>query len=406
MAHCPFYQGAICSLCCGLDNHCHDSCKVEGAGGMMDANLASAVPPAYQPHLGRRLSRFFGLFSITAAVMGAVFLLSYRLLDVGAASATLDLVNILVRLYVATLVVIAVGTWWIILSHESRELAERELIQSLHHLEMTRGHLVESEKMASLGGLVAGVAHEINTPVGIAVSAASYLQDRTRSIREKLRSGALAQTDLRSYLDDAENSARLLLSNANRAARLVQSFKQLAVDQASDERRHFDLREYVEETLLSLQPELRGTSVTVGVDCAAGIEMDSYPGPLAQVLTNLVLNSLQHAFAPGVPGRIHISAQLPDADEVVLLYEDDGRGIPAGLHQRVFEPFFTTRRGLGGSGLGLHLVYNLVTIQLNGSIGVKSREAGGTLFIIRLPRVCGSKPSLIGALRAGPRIPE
>ena len=230
--------------------------------------------------------------------MGAVFLLSYRLLDVGPSPANFDLANVLVRLYVATALVIAVGTWWIILSHESRELAERELIQSLHHLEETRSHLVESEKLASLGGLVAGVAHEINTPVGIAVSAASYLQDRTQTVRKKSESGSLTSTDLQSYLDDAANSSRLLLSNANRAARLVQSFKQLAVDQASDERRRFDLREYIDATLESLQPEIRGSGISVKVDCAAGIEMDSYPGPLAQVLTNLLLNSLQHAYEP------------------------------------------------------------------------------------------------------------
>ena len=403
MAHCPFYQGAICSLCCGLENHCHDSCKnsVTGKMGALDAAASGAL--TFQPHLGRRLGRFFGLFSIASALMGAVFLLSYRLLDVEAASASLDLVNILVRIYVAMLVVIAIGAWWIVLSHDSRELAEGELVQSMHHLEMTRGHLVESEKMASLGSLVAGVAHEINTPVGIAVSAASYLQDRTDAIREKQERGALSQGDLASYLDDAAQSARLLLSNANRAAQLVQSFKRVAVDQTSDERRHFDLREYIEETLRSLQPELKGTRVAVVIDCAAGIDMDSYPGPLAQVVTNLVLNSLQHGFEPGMPGTIRMSAQAADNDDVVLYYDDDGRGIPAELHDRIFEPFFTTRRGFGGSGLGLHLVYNIVTIRLSGSIEVTSRKAGGTRFVIRLPRVAGPTSSLASALRAAPR---
>jgi signal transduction histidine kinase len=402
MAYCPFYQGAICSLCCGLENHCHDSCK-SSVTKKMTALDAAAGTPTFQPHLGRRLGRFFGLFSIAATVMGAVFLLSYRLLSVETAPAYLDLVNILVRIYVATLVVIAIGTWWIVLSHDSRELAEGELVQSLHHLEMTRGHLVESEKMASLGGLVAGVAHEINTPVGIVVSAASYLQDRTEAIRAKLERGTLAQADLTSYFDDAAQSARLLLSNANRAAQLVQSFKQVAVDQTSDERRHFDLREYIQETLLSLQPELKGTHVAVHVDCPAGIKMDSYPGPLAQVVTNLVINSLQHAFAPGMSGTVRISAYAADGDEVIIYHEDDGRGIPQGLHDKVFEPFFTTRRGFGGSGLGLHLVYNIVTIRLNGSIEVMPREGGGTLFRIRLPRVTGPTSSLASALRTAPR---
>ena len=403
MAHCPFYGGAICSLCCGLENHCHDSCKSSVTGKMTAVDAAATGALTFHPHLVRRLGRFFGLFSIASALMGAVFLLSYRLLNTEAGSANFDLANILVRIYVATLVVIAIGTWWIVLSHDSRELAEGELVQSLHHLEMTRSHLVESEKMASLGGLVAGVAHEINTPVGIAVSAASYLQERTDAIREKLERGALAQADLESYLDDAAQSARLLLSNANRAAQLVQSFKSVAVDQTSDERRHFDLREYIEETLRSLQPELKGKRVTVHVDCAGGIEMDSYPGPLAQVVTNLVLNSLQHGFEPNMPGIIRMRAQAADGDEIILYYEDDGRGIPADLHDKIFEPFFTTRRGFGGSGLGLHLVYNIVTIRLNGSIEVTSRKGGGTRFVIRLPRVAGPTSSLASALRTTPR---
>ena len=131
--------------------------------------------------------------------------------------------------------------------------------------------------------------------------------------------------------------------------------------------------------------------------------MDSYPGPLAQVVTNLLLNSVQHGFAPGAPGTIRISAHAADGDEVIIYYEDDGRGIPQDLHDKIFEPFFTTRRGFGGSGLGLHLVYNIVTIRLNGSIEVKAREGGGTLFVMRLPRVTGPTSSLASALRTAPR---
>jgi signal transduction histidine kinase/purine-cytosine permease-like protein len=403
MAHCPFYSGAICSLCCGLENHCHDSCKIVATS---DAPAADAVPPAnpaFEPHFGRRLGRFFALFSISSAVVGAVFLLSYRLLSPESSESSVYLVNSLVRIYAATLVVIAVGTWWIVLSHDSRELAEGDLVRSLDHLEMTRSHLVESEKMASLGGLVAGVAHEINTPVGIVVSAASYLQDRTAAVRVQADLGTLGPADVRSYLDDVAQSARLLLSNAHRAAQLVKSFKQVAVDQTSDERRQFDLRNYIEETLLSLQPKLRGTQVTVHVHCAAGIEMDSYPGPLAQVLTNLVVNSLQHGFAPDTRGTMRISGWLEGDDEVVLCHEDDGRGIPQNLQNKVFEPFFTTRRRLGGSGLGLHLVYNIVTARLGGSIEVSTRPGGGTLFVLRLPRVSGHAANLASALRTTPR---
>ncbi|MCC6192920.1 MAG: histidine kinase [Burkholderiales bacterium] len=404
MAHCPFYGGAICSLCCGLENHCHDACKRAGDARAVHGDGVAAAPrPVFEPHFAQRLGRFLALFGITAAVMGAVFLLSYRLLDLERVAAGFDLVNVLLRIYAATLAVIAFGTWWIVLSHDSRELAEGELVESLHRLETTRSHLVESAKMASLGGLVAGVAHEINTPVGIAVSAASYLQDRTAEIRLRYDRGVLADGEFSSYLDDAEESARLLLSNADRAAQLVQSFKQVAVDQTSDERRRFELRSYVEETLASLQPKLKGTSVTVEVDCAEDIAMDSYPGPLAQVITNLVLNSLQHAFPDRDGGTIRISARTIGDDEVELRHEDDGQGIPRDLHDKIFEPFFTTRRGAGGSGLGLYLVYNIVTGRLGGTIAVAARDGGGTLFVVRLPRSVEQGASLAGALRTGPR---
>ena len=403
MAYCPFYRGPICSLCCGLENHCQDFCKRRGTMDSSVSSAALAESATFKPQLGRRVGRFLGLFSLVAAVIGAVFLLTYRLLDVQEIVSRSELVNILVRLYLATLVVSAVGTWWIILSHESSELAAGELRQSLHHLEMTRTELVESEKMASLGGLVAGVAHEINTPVGITVSAASYLQDRTEEIRKRLASGSLPQAELEHYLDDASQSARLLLSNANRAAQLVRSFKQVAVDQTSDKRRRFDLLAYIEETLLSLRPRLKDTRILVRVDCPKGIEMDSYPGPLAQVLTNLVLNSLQHAFDPGATGTISISVRPVERNEVVIRFEDDGRGIPPALREKIFEPFFTTRRGSGGSGLGLHLVYNIVTHKLGGSISIEERGGAGAVFIIRLPRVSRESSNVVHVLHAAPR---
>jgi signal transduction histidine kinase/purine-cytosine permease-like protein len=403
MAHCPFYRGPICSLCCGLENHCHDFCKQPRPVNVTAAEAALTRTARFAPHFGRRLGRFLGLFSLAAAVIGAVFLLTYRLVDVRWIVVDTDLVNMLLRLYVAVLVVLAVGTWWIVLSHESRELTAAELLQSLEYLEMTRKELIESERMAWLGGLVAGVAHEINTPVGIAVSAASYLQDRTEQVKAKLAAGALPPAELKHYLDDASQSARLLLSNANRAAQLVQSFKQVAVDQASDERRRFDLREYIEETLLSLRPKLAETHVNVRLDCPQGIKMDSYPGPLAQVLTNLVLNSLQHAFEPDVAGSISIVVRAQDNGEVAIRYEDDGRGVAENLREKVFEPFFTTRRGAGGSGLGLYVVYNIVTRKLNGSISVESRDATGIAFVIRIPQVSRASSSVVHVLRAEPR---
>jgi signal transduction histidine kinase/purine-cytosine permease-like protein len=401
MAHCPFYQDPICSLCCGLESHCHDFCKLPSSENANARAEAPLDPRAHlAPHFGRRLGRFFGLFGIVSAAMAAVFLLSYRLLGVYDAVSISELENILIRIYVAALIVIAVGTWWIVLSHESRELAEGELLHSMHHLEVTRSELVESEKMASLGGLVAGVAHEINTPVGIIVGTASYLSDRAGETRAKLAAGGLSQMEFERFVNDASQSARLLSSNASRAAQMVESFKRVAVDQTSDERRHFDLRGYIEETILSLRPKFQGTRVSTRVACPRGIEMDSYPGALAQVLTNLILNSLQHAFDPGAAGTIVISAALAREDEVEIRYEDDGLGIPETLHDKIFQPFFTTRRGSGGSGLGLHLVYNIVTRRLGGSITVQNTHPRGTLFSLRIARVTPSSAPAVSATRA------
>jgi signal transduction histidine kinase/purine-cytosine permease-like protein len=401
MAHCPFYRGPICSLCCGLENHCHDFCKDGDATGDLVAVVAS--PDRFMPHTGRRIGRFLGLFSLVAVVIGAVFLLTYRLLSIADIATRIDLIGAFVRLYVATLVVSAVGAWWIILSHERRELTADELWKSLHSLEDTRKELLASEKMASLGGLVAGVAHEINTPVGIAVSAASYLQDRTEEIRERWSAGRITDAELESYLNDAAESARLLLSNANRAAELVHSFKQLAGDQTPEERRRFDLRACLEDTLSSLRPKLMEHAATVRMKCPADIGMDSYPGPMAQVIANLVINSLMHGFQPGAGGLIAIHVYPVDEDAVIIRFEDDGRGLAPGVENKIFEPFFSTRKGAGSSGLGLYLVHNIVTGKLNGTICVDTQQRSGVAFIIRLPRICSPTSNVVHLLRTALR---
>jgi signal transduction histidine kinase/purine-cytosine permease-like protein len=388
MANCPFYDGPICSLCCTLDSHCHDVCKrteIQHAPVTARRSPPSLTQPTFRPSVTRRLSRFALLFSVFAIVAGAVYLLSYRLIDVSAIGADVDLVGIFERLYAGSLALMAIGAWWIVLSHESRELAESELVNSLHHLEMTQKELVQSEKMASLGGLVAGVAHEINTPVGITVTAASFLQDRTRALREQQRNGPLEAKALNEYLDDAEESARLLLDNATRAAALIQSFKQVAVDRTSDEHRRFNLRQYLQETVASLRPELRKTRHRVEIDCPSDMQIDGYPGPLAQAITNLVINSLRHGYRVEDAGTIRLEARIDEDDMVELRCIDDGQGIPASIRTKIFDPFFTTKRGKGGSGLGLHLVYNIVTQKLDGSIQVEDKDAGAA-FVLRFPR--------------------
>lgn len=402
MAHCTFYRGPICSLCCGLEAHCHDHCKNQV---VTSSPPEPEIPPTalFAPHFGQRVGRFFALFGIVASAMAAVFLLSYRLIDVQDLLFREDLGEILIRIYLATLILISVGTWWIVLSQESRVLAEGELLQSMHYLERTRSELVESEKMASLGGLVAGVAHEINTPVGITVSAASYLNDRAEEMRLRAAKETVPPVVWRQFVDDASQSARLLLSNAKRAAQLVESFKKVAVDQTSDRRRRFDLRDYIDETLASLRPRFQEVGVSITVDCPREIAMDTYPGALAQVLTNLVLNALQSAFEGRDQGSILIFARTVGEDEVMIEVADNGRGIPAGLHERIFEPFFTTRRGSGGSGLGLHLAYNMVTRKLDGTIVARDRPGGGASFEIRIPRRSSSGLSLVNAMRVMPR---
>jgi len=176
------------------------------------------------------------------------------------------------------------------------------------------------------------------------------------------------------------------LSNAERAANLIQSFKQVAVDQTSEARRDFELNDYLHEIITSLQPKLRRTRIRVSIECPPEIKMDSFPGALSQVITNLVMNALIHAFDDAKIGKISIHAQHLENDNVSLLIADNGSGIPATYLHRIFEPFFTTKRGSGGSGLGLHIVYNIVRQQLWGTIEVKSTMGEGTSFLIVIPR--------------------
>jgi signal transduction histidine kinase len=309
----------------------------------------------------------------------------------------------MLRLYVATLAVASLGIWWIVLSQESREQSERELLESMHHLEQTRKELIESEKLAALGGLVAGVAHEINTPVGIAVSTASYLSERTQAAQAVWREGRFEPAAQQQYFSDAQESARLLLSNAQRVARLVANFRQLAVDRVSEERRPFDLRACVDDTLRDLKPRLDEAGVALHVDVPAGIAMDSYPVALVQVLTNLVVNALQHAFAPGQPGSITVTARVGDDDAVQLAFSDDGQGIDSALRDRVFEPFFTTRRMHGGTGLGLYIVNQLVTRQLGGTVVLEATAGRGARFDMRFARVARQAPDVMRMFANPPR---
>ncbi len=267
---------------------------------------------------------------------------------------------------------------------QSRDAAERALCE----LKATQASLIQAEKMASLGQLVAGVAHEVNTPIGITITGASQLQALIGELSDRHAASALKKSDFQRFLSDGMEMANLILSNSTRAANLVQSFKLVAVDQSSDERRAFLLRDYIDELLRSLHPTYKArAALTISVDCPVDLELDGYPGALSQILTNLIMNALIHALDPEQPGRIAISARPRDGDMVELSVADDGNGIAPEVLPKIFDPFFTTRRGSGGSGLGLHIVYNLVTGRLHGTIGVESRPGQGTRFTLRFPQV-------------------
>ena len=253
-------------------------------------------------------------------------------------------------------------------------------------LQEAQSELVRQEKLASLGRLVAGVAHEINTPLGICVTATSHLVQELKLTREDLAAGVMTQESLDSFLDIVDQSLRIMTTNTQRAAALVRSFKQVAVDQSSDDIRNFNLRTYLHEVLLSLQPKLKGRPVKVEIDCPAEILMESFPGAVSQVVTNMVMNSLVHGFEDERPGSIAIRAALEDDDTVVFDYADDGAGMDADTLSKLFDPFFTTRRGSGGSGLGAHILFNLVTGSLGGTVKVESAPGQGLKYHLRFPR--------------------
>ncbi len=270
----------------------------------------------------------------------------------------------------------------------NQELAKRkaEAEEALTQLKQAQETLVQAEKLASLGALVGGVAHEINTPVGIALSCASHLADSTAHIRALFAADDVGVEDFERYMDTAADTTQLILGNCERAAALIRSFKQVAVDRTSSERRRFELGAYIGETLASLSPRVRQAGHKVVISCPPGLIVDSYPGALSQVLTNFVMNSIVHGYDPGQAGLLSITVIEPTPGQVRLVYADDGRGIADEHKTRIFDPFFTTRRGAGGTGLGLHIVYNLATGPLEGQLTVDSEAGNGTRFTLTFPR--------------------
>jgi signal transduction histidine kinase len=263
----------------------------------------------------------------------------------------------------------------------AKESADITLVE----LRQAQSDLIQAEKLASLGQLVAGVAHEINTPLGIALTTSTVVTDEVRKLNDRAISGSLPRSDFLRSVDRLGEGARLIFSNLTRAADLVHSFKQVAADQASGERRRFDMKLWIQDLLTSLGPALRKAGHEVVVECRAGLTLDTYPGALAQVLTNLVMNALTHAYGPETHGTMRLTVSEPRSGAVRIVFEDDGAGIPATHLAKVFDPFFTTRRERGSTGLGLHIVYNLVTGALQGRIELDSAAGRGARFVIDLP---------------------
>ncbi|HRK39135.1 MAG TPA: PAS domain S-box protein [Burkholderiaceae bacterium] len=267
---------------------------------------------------------------------------------------------------------------------EQLQAANADLSQALRTLEQARDSLVQSEKLASLGALVAGVAHELNTPIGNGLMVASTLNERMRAFAQTMKQ-PMQRSTLEQFISDCQQASDLLLRNLGRAASLVSSFKQVAVDQTSEKRRQFELSELVDEVVLTISPTTRRADCTIHTDMAPDLLLDSFPGPLIQVLTNLIDNAVKHGFTPGQSGTVTIVGRPADNGRVSLTVTDNGRGIAPEHVKHVFDPFFTTRLGQGGSGLGLHIVHNIVTSMLGGQIDIHTEVGVGTVFTLTLP---------------------
>ncbi|WKY48021.1 HAMP domain-containing sensor histidine kinase [Eubacteriaceae bacterium ES3] len=254
------------------------------------------------------------------------------------------------------------------------------------NLEETTKELMNSERLASLGSLVAGVAHEINTPVGVAVSAGTYLSDINNRAYQNLVAGNFGKDDLITYMQSVEETAEIINENLGRSANLVKSFKEISVNQTNDLLSVFNVKEYLETVILTLKHELKNTSHVINIKSPDNLRISGYPSAFSQIFTNLIMNSLLHGFEDKKDGIIDIVMEIRDQDFVVT-YRDNGKGISEENVQKIFDPFFTTKRGQGGSGLGLSVIHSLVVERLKGRISCESREGQYTLFTIIVPDI-------------------
>ncbi len=265
----------------------------------------------------------------------------------------------------------------------TQELEESndELEQTITSLKDTQKKLVKSEKMASLGGLVAGVAHEINTPVGTGLTGITHFLDITKKIKKDYDEENITEEEFKEYLILSQDLAETITLNLNTTANLVKSFKKISVDQTTEDKRVFEVKEYIDEILLSITNILKQTEIDITIECDEDIKIDSYPGAFSQIITNLIINSIRHGFDENEKGNIKIKVNKKE-NNLIVIYSDDGKGILEENLPKIFDPFFTTNRDHGGTGLGLNIIYNIVEYQLNGSIVCNSEYGVGVSFII------------------------
>ncbi len=275
-------------------------------------------------------------------------------------------------------------------TRDARDTAEA----ALRHLRETQNSLIEAQKLVALGRLVAGVAHEINSPVGTSLTVASSLARKGELLASELALGRLRRSSLDDFIATVRDASAQLQDNLNRAAELIQSFKQVAADRNNPDLRTFDLGDLTEQVAMGLRPALPKHNVTLNVRCQPTLSMNSYPGSYGQVLTNLFLNSIAHAYPDGQRGMIEIKVNASGANDVEIVFTDDGCGMSPDVRRQAFDPFFTTRRHQGCTGLGLHIVYSIVTDRLGGRLDLDSEPGKGTNVRLVLPRTAPAGPEV------------
>ncbi len=263
-------------------------------------------------------------------------------------------------------------------------LLNDELEQSLDHLKETQEQLIQSEKFAALGELVAGVAHEINTPLGIGITLATFIQDKHEHLVKSFEANTLSKNELKEYNESLDEAIEVMVNSLNRSAEIISSFKNVAGEQSVLELRSFNVRKYFDDVLQNLKPRLKKTNHVIELICDPEIEIYHYPGVFSHILTNFIVNSLTHGFKEDTMGHIRISFEIND-QTCTLIYSDNGEGISEEHLPHVFNPFYTTKKGQGSTGLGLHIIYNIVTQNLGGQIYLKTEKNRGVVFTINFP---------------------